>query len=626
MEVIKLSQKQRMTVFTVILLIGFVAMAAYIAKRLDNMAMKYTQSGDISQGAVTIYATQADLLNIAASRGDLTVEGVEQAKASIAALKEEVVHDVDFLNSVGLSNDGQQLSNAIDEFTQSMMPWLDVKSELGFNVDEGKLGQLKAIAATIEKKIQDEGMVTVLSDFQNVIKAQQNYLLAPTEKNMKLFNRAMLMFVNTSNSYAMLNLYKQEVDDFKATFIRVGELSQQVGELDAALLATESQAEELISSVTQRLKEVSSDYRETAHNDSNQTLWSVLAACAILAAVTILIFVMIGVSLTRSLTQTKAVLDALSKGDLTKRLKVGNNSKDEFTQLAVAINDSCEHLAALVQRVQERSVALSGDAASLNKGLDNLVHAQTQVIHQTDLLASATEEVSVTTQEVSNSLSVVSEVSQSSTQAAKEGSEVISAALTSLDDIGHILTNAASHIQLLEQASEKVDSVMDIINGIAEQTNLLALNAAIEAARAGEQGRGFAVVADEVRSLAVRTVSAVTEISDTIETMKKESAEVIQYIGHSEDTMKTGKARGDEAMGALKEIIEKASEAAQQTEVIASSIRELATTSHSMADNMMQISSSMKTLEESNEHIRDTSRVVDQRSTGLSEDCQRFVV
>ncbi len=181
-------------------------------------------------------------------------------------------------------------------------------------------------------------------------------------------------------------------------------------------------------------------------------------ACAALAVITISIFVMLSLSLSRSLAQTKAILERLSAGDLSQRLAITRNTNDEFNQLAVAINQSCENLGELVKAVQDRSQALSGDAAELNSGIDNLARSQSDILGQTQLLASATEEVSVTTQEVSNSLEFVSDVSKSSTQAAEDGSKVIAAAIGSLEEVGKILNSAAGHIQQLEQASSKVDS------------------------------------------------------------------------------------------------------------------------------------------------------------------------
>lgn len=392
------------------------------------------------------------------------------------------------------------------------------------------------------------------------------------------------------------------------------------------LSASEQAVQQLIQNASEQLKLVSYDYQQTAHQEATQTLWSVMAACAALAALTITIFITLRLSLTRALAQTKIFLDALSQGDLSKRLPITANHEDEFNQLAIALNNSCEHLGVLVNQVQKNSQALSGDAADLNDGLDQLMSSQTQIVRQTDLLASATEQVSVTTQEVSNSLEFVADVSQASTAAAHEGGEIIETAIQSIQDVGNILQSAAGHIQQLESASEKVDAVMEIINGIAEQTNLLALNAAIEAARAGEQGRGFAVVADEVRNLAVKTVDAVSEITETIETMKRESAEVIQYIAQSESSMSRGQEQGLEAIRALSHITDKTNEAASQTAMIFESIKELAVTSHSMADNMVEISSSMKNLEENNQRLRKASKGVDQRSTELFEDCQRFAV
>ncbi|KUI99804.1 methyl-accepting chemotaxis protein [Vibrio sp. MEBiC08052] len=626
MDVLKLSQKRKIAIFIVVLCFGFLAMGGFIAHKLSMMTSQYDLSGEISQGTTKLFASQTKLLSLAAERNALQIKDVSRVTELLAKLSEDIDKDVTFLKDAGFEREGKMLFEAMSRFENAMHPWLKTKSELGFNISEGKQGVLTQLAEQIEAKIEETGMVTIRSDFRAMIKSQQNYLLAPNEKNFKSFNRAMATFINTSKLYAALSSYQTEVDQFKQTFARVGELSQQVKNYELELSASEQAVQQLIQNASERLKSVSRDYQQTAHREATQTLWSVMAACAALAAITITIFITLRLSLTRSLTQTKIFLDALSQGDLSKRLPITTNPEDEFNQLAIALNDSCEHLGLLVNQVQKNSQALSGDAADLNDGLDQLMSAQTHIVRQTDLLASATEQVSVTTQEVSNSLEFVADVSQASTAAAQAGGEIIESAIQSIQDVGNILNSAAGHIQQLESASEKVDAVMDIINGIAEQTNLLALNAAIEAARAGEQGRGFAVVADEVRNLAVKTVDAVSEITETIETMKRESAEVIQYIAQSEGSMKRGQEQGQEAIQALSHITEKANEAANQTTMIFESIKELAVTSHSMADSMVQISSSMKNLEENNQRLRKTSKVVDQRSTHLSEDCQRFAV
>ncbi len=626
MDVLKLSQKQKITLFIIVLCIGFVSLGLYTATSLSSMGAQYKKSSLITSGALAMHSTQADLLSLASEKENLTAEQVGEAASKLDALVQNVAADVTFLQQINFSNEAEQLQQVTTQFSDLLKPWMTLNAELGFNVEEGKLGELKSLASTIEKKIEETGMVTINSDFQAMIKAQQNYLLQPSAQNLKLFNRAMFGFINMSKSYAMLDLYEKEIEQFKGTFMRVSELSQQVKEQDSLLAATESQAKTLIQDLSLQIEKISEQYQSEAEHAGLKTQWSVLVACAVLAVITISIFVMLSISLTRSLAQTKTVMDRLSQGDLSQRMTISNNPNDEFNQLALAINQSCEHLGELVKAVQQRSEALSGDAAQLNSGVDDLVQGQSDVLGQTQLLASATEEVSVTTQEVSNSLAFVSDVSKSSTEAAENGAKVISAAIGSLEEVGSILSSATGNIQQLEEASTKIDSVMDIINSIAEQTNLLALNAAIEAARAGEQGRGFAVVADEVRSLAVRTVDAVTEISGTIETMKKESSEVIGKFSQSEQTMLVGQERGHEAMQALSQITEKAGEAAHQTEVIVDSIKELATTSQSMADNMTQISVAMKELEGNNEHLRSISRVVDQRSSELNTDCQRFSI
>ncbi len=626
MHMLALSQKQKTGVFLVILTLGFVILGVFTASRLNGLSHQYELSANVSQGTVSLLQLQSDILILASQLKSVTNEQLDDTKQSITDIAKAVTVDAQFLQRVSLADFAAQLTKSVDQFEQAVSPWLSLKSELGFSVDSGKLGELKRLASVIESKIAETGMVTINSDFQAMIKAQQTYLLQPNEQNLTLFNRALAGFVTMSNTYAMLDLYQQEIDQFKSTFERVSVLSQQVEASEQQMLSTESQMKAVVANASQALETLSHSYTDVAQQDAQHTVWSVLFACAVLAVFAVTSSALLGAQQRRALLQTNQVMQAVSAGDLSQRMVVGRNSKDEFNQLALTINTSCEKLGQLVHQVQDSSSALSDNASELNAGLDRLSKGQSELLGQSQMLASATEQVSVTTQEVSGSLEFVAEISRSSTLAANDGSQIIATAIQSIEDIGQVLESAAAHISQLEEASSKIDSVMDIINGVAEQTNLLALNAAIEAARAGEQGRGFAVVADEVRSLAVRTVSAVEDISGTVDQMKNESAAVIEAISQSERSMMLGRERGQAAMSAMSGITEKADEAAQKTQDIFDAIKELASTSQSMADNMTQISSAMQTLGENNSQLKAVSDLVNHRSSGLSDDCQKFIV
>lgn len=365
MEALQLSQKSKMLLFIALLCLGFISVGLFTAQRLSGMVEQYEQSTHVTQGAKTIYATQAQLLSLAAARSAVTIDQVSGVQQQLDSLNQKVKHDAEFLKTMGLNQQASSLLQANTQFDQAMRPWLEIKSELGFSVEEGKLGLLKSLAATIEAKIDETGMVTINSDFQAMIKAQQNYLLAPNENNLKLFNRAMAGFVNMSKSYSMLSLYEQEVEQFKQAFIRVGELSQQATQLDDSLRSAEAQAQESIQTISAQLTSISDKYQVNAAKDASNTTWSLLVAFVVLAVITISLAATISLSMNRSLRQTKRVLESLSAGDLSQRLKVSGNKKDEFNQLAVAINQSCEHLGALVQAVQKNSEALSGDTADL---------------------------------------------------------------------------------------------------------------------------------------------------------------------------------------------------------------------------------------------------------------------
>ncbi len=621
-----LSQKQKVWIYLAALMVGFAGLSVFISIKISSVTNQYQNQGVIHEGVAEIGQTQISLLDLAARLNNMTGEQVEEINAMLEDISQKALGKKTMLAEVGLHDGAESFFESISAYQDALAPWLAIRQEMGFNVDDGKLGELKQLANTIEAKIAETGMVSINSDFQNMVKTQQTYLLQPNEENLKYFNRALAMFINMSNSYAMLDLYEKEVELFKEHSARVSELSVELESVEESLFQRQKDVQAVVRQLGAKMNVISAEYGQAAQQTSSTVQLSTLIACFVLALFTLFIFVSQNISISRALKKVTQILELVSNGDLSQRMPVSNNKNDEFNRLALNINQACENLGKLVKGVQHSSHALASNANELNSGLDDLVASQHDVVGQTQVLASATEEVSVTTQEVSSSLDLVVQVSEKSSESAQEGATIITSAIDSIEDIGKILGSAATHINALEDASSKVDSVMDIINGIAEQTNLLALNAAIEAARAGEQGRGFAVVADEVRSLAVRTVDAVAEIPGTIETMKKESAEVIQYIGQSESSMQQGREKGHEAMEALKLITEQVTEATEQTEQISSSIKELAATSQSMADSMSQISSSMSTIEENNTQLREASSLVDERSGVLIKECNQFAV
>jgi methyl-accepting chemotaxis protein len=242
----------------------------------------------------------------------------------------------------------------------------------------------------------------------------------------------------------------------------------------------------------------------------------------------------------------------LADGDLHVRVPVTSN--DEISEVAIAFNDMATQFSSIIHEVADSTTHLASAAEELSATAAQTAEGLNQQRTQTELVATAITQMTATVQEVAHNAEAASNGANQADKAANNGQNVVSRTVSAIDELATKVERAAEVIHALEKDSESIGSVLDVIKGIAEQTNLLALNAAIEAARAGEQGRGFAVVADEVRTLASRTQESTQEIQQMIERLQAGANDAVHVMEQARTQADSSVAQATEAGESLAEI------------------------------------------------------------------------
>lgn len=272
-------------------------------------------------------------------------------------------------------------------------------------------------------------------------------------------------------------------------------------------------------------------------NDIDQQFWkSITLFIFVAGSAAIIIMAMvitISGSIIRPINRTVEAMDEISKGegDLTRHIEADGN--DEICRMVRHFNRFVDKIHDLVYEVKQSTNQVATAAEELDTVTTNSSQLIQQQANETDQMATAIEEITHTIADVAKNAADAAYAAGKADQQAAEGSNKVAAAIHSLDQLVGTVQNSADVIHQLEQRSESIGSVLSVIRDVAEQTNLLALNAAIEAARAGEQGRGFAVVADEVRQLAGRTQKSTEEIHNIISSLQGTASQAVKEMRES---------------------------------------------------------------------------------------------
>lgn len=306
---------------------------------------------------------------------------------------------------------------------------------------------------------------------------------------------------------------------------------------------------------------------------------------------------------------------ASGEGDLSQRISI--NSQDEIGQLAGGFNQFVTKIQATVSQVVESSNTLRQEMNNLNALTSTIADSTVGQQRDSEAVAAAVHEMQVTSRNVSDSATEAALASQTANEELSNTNVILEQTVAAIRDLAGEIESASQVINTLDNDVSNIASVLDVIRGIAEQTNLLALNAAIEAARAGEQGRGFAVVADEVRSLASRTQKSTGEIQAMIEKLQAGAAQAVEVMQgsktSSEDTIQSAGLATEslaEILNAIARMNEMnthiATAAGQQSSVsdeVNSNVQGIADSSTSIVDVVSQAQQSLSMLSEQTQQL-----------------------
>lgn len=337
------------------------------------------------------------------------------------------------------------------------------------------------------------------------------------------------------------------------------------------------------------------------------SIWTVLA---LLAASLITVYILIRSLVLAPVDEVTRSLATIAGGggDLTRRLPTG--SQNEIAALAHNFNLVMEHIADIIRNVKQVNEKVRVNVNTMGGATESTVNSTSQQLREIELVATAVEELSASATEIARHAGDTAERTTATSVLAEEGNTIVNLSLDNVNRLTGQIEATAKKIQVLKDNSVNIGSVMEVIRTIAEQTNLLALNAAIEAARAGEQGRGFAVVADEVRSLAQKTRSSTEEIESIIVQLQRAADEAHQAMNTSTASARETIETASKVGGALDKI-------RANIGVINDMNHQIATASHQQSSVANEVSKNITAIHGLSENVVENAQVVNHSGSQL---------
>jgi len=585
-----LSWKQKFRLLIVITLIslGLMAASSFWASQRLSTSLQAREEATAYAGAS--FALMNDWLKLGPLRQTLTPETQDAFPQRLNALEQRAGQFVAQAQGLGYSviaESARQIEQLILAETDLQRQWLELSQQLGLSPFAGKR---QALANSAEKL--EPINIDLIRPFIAAALSNQRDYLATFDNSYADKTEAAIgdMQAKIDELDWRENQIGQAVTGFAETFAQAHALIQQIREIDTQLASLGWQIEQRIDEQNLTLKDgLLTTTALQAQQARRASHWIMGLSFVGVALFLLLTLSQASRTLMRQLDNVTQRLTQVASGNLTGTLPVGRNPKDEFNQLSATTNRMIQGIGRIVSQVIDANRELAQLHSHLSEAMRRLGENSSQVELQTEQAASASQQISATINEMAQRSSDVGDATHTAYDSARMGSSIIDASVASMDRLSQLIQATHAQVALLTQSSEKVAGIIDVINSLADQTNLLALNAAIEAARAGDAGRGFSVVADEVRSLAQKTVSATTDIARIVGEFKQQTQNMDELMTSGLSLAAESERHTGQVAGVIEEITQSMERLSGEMNQVVVAIEEISSTTEDIAGKMEEI-------------------------------------
>jgi len=540
--------------------------------------------GDIESDVLELRRNEKDFL----ARKDLKYldkfnKKVIQIKNTLSTLKSS------FVKNNNKTTEVDQLTRVLVDYNSHFKALVESQKRIGLNPKDGLYGELRIAVHDVEALLGSNDY-KLLSNMLQLRRNEKDFMLRLDEKYLTRWQDNAAIFSDNINESSLDSALKTQITEYlsayQTAFENLVSAQKEMG------LNSSSGIQGVMRTTVHKVDDLTAKLIVETKEAVEEHIFYVDTLAYSVSIIILVIALVFGIIFSRSIllgiTQLKDTMNQVSETQ-NLSLAVNTSSDDEIGEMATVFNNMLGSFRDLitsvnlsVNTVNEATDSLSKNIHLANSGVDSQ-------IQQTDMVATAVTEMVATVDEIANNTNAAVSKAETTNNNAISGKEGVTQTITKIDMLSEKLRESEVIVQELAKDSDTIGSVLDVIRGIAEQTNLLALNAAIEAARAGEQGRGFAVVADEVRTLASRTQDSTQEIETIISSLQGRTKEIVSHMAICRTQGTDSAEQASSAGKMLEEITQDVSTIMEMNTAIAAAIKEQSTVASEVNQHVVEI-------------------------------------